>query len=154
MELTICNKSVVMFTVAILENGGGVTAGDGQFRHIFHDHGTGLNNGAVAYGHRANDEHSIAEPHVVTDDDIFRNVCFVIRDASARVVIMNTGNDQAIGAAMEVVADGQAAMAIHGKAVEAGISAESGLTGQPGPAADEDLSAMCFHRSLRHILPV
>ena len=111
-----------MSMIAILDNLSRITTYDSTRGHILAYDSTGSHNGSLANGDVTDNEYAIAQPHIVATADGLLHIGVVVGDGFALVVVV-LGNHHALGARMEVVADGNGTGSKDMHAIEVDIVA-------------------------------
>lgn len=94
-----------MLDIARRKHFGGMTAGDREIWDVTNNTTTGLNNCALPNSYAPKHYHSAPQPNIVGNLNIFRNVCFVVRNLPAFVVIVILSNEQALATRVKIIAD-------------------------------------------------
>ena len=130
--------------IPLLEGNGGMTAGDRVSGNALADDTPRLDDAALPYGDPSQDDHVVAEPYVVPDDDVLVDHAVAVGDGIVMVVIMEGSDDLAPRTRMEIGPDGDLSPSRHRHAVEVDIVGKMRVGSHVGfPARVDATLARC-----------
>ena len=112
----------VVCAVTILDDFGRIASDNGTWGNVLAHDSTSCHNGSLANGDITDNEHAIAQPHIVAYADGLLHIGVVVGDGLALVVVV-LGNHHALGTRMEVVTDGNGTSSKDTHAIEVDIVA-------------------------------
>ncbi len=92
-----------MFYVSLTKHLCGMATGYSIRRNVTNDTTSGLNNCTLSYFHTAQYNHATANPHVVTNFDIFINIGIIVRNRGPSVEVVILTDKKTVRARVEVI---------------------------------------------------
>lgn len=130
MELSRCLESVVVLNVTVLKYPRRMSTGDRAPWNIAHHNASGLNYCSFVDSDSSKNNHSVTEPHIITDHHVMNIVeDAVIRNGISAVVPVVLRHDHASLPRVKVAPDRNAATSLHSEPIEVRVYTQMGVRG-------------------------